>query len=208
MQWDPRATRTAGELLGTPVCGTFQNRKSFESEWERALMRNFTDLTIFPPWLSWLKFFFFSYFSLFLENFIEWDLWSNIFKFLSNIWFCTSPHVWAGFWQYFGRGWKQGKTKYALFPTCFGCQASDVLGQSGPFSPASSDLLLTVTQHRSQFPLHSFPVYSQESPEWHTQSPDLTDHGSLGLGMACNATRLMRHSGAADRERLSLGLSK
>lgn len=141
MQWDPRATRTAGESLGAPVCGTFQNRKSFESEWERALMRNFTDLTIFPPWLSWHKFFFF-YFSLFLENFIEWDLWSNIFKFLSNTWFCTSPHVWAGFWQYFGRGWKQDKTKYALSPTCFGCQASDVLGQSGPFSPASSDLLL------------------------------------------------------------------
>ena len=88
--------------------------------------------------------------SLFLENFIEWDLWSNIFKFLSNIWFCASPHVWAGFWQYFGRGWEQDKTKYALSPTCFGCQASDVLGQSGPFS-------LWLASHGDTGTGHNFP---------------------------------------------------
>ena len=126
-----------------PLCvGLFKTEKaskvSGEGHWRGISQtlhfhHDFPDLNFFP------------HFSLFLEKFIEWDLWSNIFKFLSNIWFCTS-HVWAGFWQYFGRGWKQDKTIYALSPACFGCQASDVLGQRGRFGPASSGLLLMVTR--------------------------------------------------------------
>lgn len=181
---NPQAIRTAKGSLGASAYGTFQSRKGFESGWERALKRNFTNLTTFPPWLSWrrklLKVFPPSVSREFYKvRFIEWDLWSNIFKFLSNVWFFTSiPH--GGLTSDNILEEDGSKTKQNMH--CRLC-ALDVRHQISR-NKATNSALLPLTcfsqwrRHWSQFPLHSFPVYSQESPEWHTQLPDFTDRGS------------------------------
>lgn len=138
-------------------------------------------------------------------RFLKWDLWSNIFKVLSNVRFCTSTPQ-GGLTSDNILEEDGSKTKQNLHcPLC----ALDVRHQISQ-NKAISSALLPLTgfsqshRHWSQFPLCSFPVSSQESPEWHTQLPDPTDCGGsgglLGFGMACSTKHLTRHSRAAERQ--------
>lgn len=170
--------------------GAFLSRKGFEGGSERALKRNFTGLTTFPPWpaqgeYAWKLFFPFSLSGGRCS--IKQDVWNNIFKFLSHVWFCacipcgalTSDNI---------LGEDGSKTKqnmhcpHVLQKSAIGCPRTKRPGQ--PYF-----LLTCVSQWQrpgSQFPLCSFPVYSQGSPAWHTQSPEEDRGGCQGLGGVCH----------------------